>query len=388
MKDDGLSDLVGRVTDVQVREANSAQGEGKSAPGPGGLSPQEPETRTRTAQIAGTGSYLPGRVVTNRDLRRMVGNFDVDRVRGPLIRKGIDAEHMTEDELFDEWTRSASGILQRHYFDGRATDSGDSEEMAGHAAREALHAAGIQPEVLDFIIVASITPHLVVPNLACTVAHHIGAKRVGGLTLNTACSGFIDGLGDAYYRIRSGEYDTILVVATETLSKITNFNDPSTAMLFGDGAGAAVLRAARSGIVSYYSELDYSRDDIELEERGLLRMDGGPRVARKAINAMSRTALACLERSPYRLDDIDCIVCHQANARIVEGVAKRLGQPLSKFCRTIERFGNTSAASVAIGLDKALRGEVPGCSINRGSRILLTAVGGGYVSSAMVIEYS
>jgi len=341
----------------------------------------------RTAQIIGTGSCLPHRTVTNRELKAMVGNFTPDRASGSLAKKGIDVDSLDETGLFDEWVKSVTGIRQRHLYAEPQPAFGDTEEVALRAAREAMEVAGVGPEDLDFIVAASFTPRFIIPNLACTLAHLVGTSEVGGFVLNTACSGFIDGLGDAYYRIRSGDYDTILVVAVELLSKVTDYDDPTTAIIFADGAGAAVLQAAERGIVSFYSELDYSVDHIVLEEEGFLRMGGGPLVQRRAVNAMSKAAYACLDRSPYQLEDIDYIVPHQANERITAALAKKMDLPIEKFCSTIETCGNTSGSSVAIALDKAIKGEVGDHRVERGSRLLLTSVGGGYTLSAMAIDY-
>ena len=341
----------------------------------------------RTAQIIGTGSYLPQRVVTNQALKEMVGNFTSDRARASLAKKGIDVEALSEAELFDEWIKRVTGIRQRHLSAGRNSPSGDTEELAFQAAKEAMQVAGVEAGDIEFVLAASFTPQFVIPNLACSIAHLIGAKEIGGFVLNTACTGFIDALGDAYYRIRSGEYETILVVAVEILSKVTDYNDPTTAVLFADGAGAAVVQAAESGIVSFYSEFDYSADHIILEEGGLLRMSGGPLVQRRAVNAMAKAALSCLDKSPYELKDIDYVIPHQANERITRALAKKLDLPMEKFCVTIDRYGNTSASSVAIALDKAVKGEIEGYHIERGKRILLTGVGGGYTLSGMVIDY-
>ncbi|MCX5998679.1 MAG: beta-ketoacyl-ACP synthase 3 [Chloroflexi bacterium] len=341
----------------------------------------------RTAQIIGTGSCLPKRVVTNQQLKAMVGNFAPERALGSLSKKGIAVESLSETEVFDEWIKSVTGIRERRLSLPKGPDVLDTEELGAEAARQAMKAAGIEARELDFVVAASFTPHFTIPNLACSISHLVGAKEIGGFVLNTACSGFLDALGDAYYRIRSGDYDTILVVAVELLSKVIDYDDPTTAIIFADGAGAAVVRAAESGIVSFYSELDYSVDHIILEEKGFLKMGGGPLVQKRAVNAMSKAALACLDKSPYKLQDMDYIIPHQANARIITALAKKLGLPAEKFCVTIDKYANTSGSSVAIALDKAVRGEVEGYRIERGKKLLMTSVGGGYALSAVVMDY-
>lgn len=348
---------------------------------------QSSSSQKLSAKIIGTGSYLPGRLVTNLELEKKVRNFDRERAGVP----------------FGEWAESVTGIKERCYADvGEST-----ENLAVRAAKAALDDCRMKPEKIDFIITCSFTPARQIPNLGCSLAHLIGAPRAGGFVLNTACAGFIYGLALAYSLIRAEMYRNILVAAAETLSLVTNYGDPTTAILFADGAGAAVLQAGRDeGILSPpYLSSDFS-DHLQLKnpyaferrnlpfddqgdcfQRTYITMPGGPRVLRKAVNAMAEAALNALKGSPYRLEDVDYIIPHQANRRITVGLAEKLGVPMEKVVSTIETYGNTSGASVAISLDKAVRGEIDSCQIKRGDKIVLTAIGGGYSLAAAVLKY-
>ncbi len=338
------------------------------------------------ARIIGTGSYLPKREVTNEQIEKLVRNFDRQRAGMP----------------FTQWVEQVTGIKTRYF-----VEKEDSETMAAQAARQALETAAVKASEIDFIIVSSFTPTKDIPNLACSLGGALGAEGAGGFCLNTACTGFIYGLSMGYVLIKSDMYKNILVVSSDTLSRITNYGDPTTAVLFADGAGAAVLQAAESGGIS---SLPYLSSDLtehfelknadatspreifktetgEFLPRSTLRMPGGPRVLRKAVNGMAAALLRALEQSSYKLEDLDVIVPHQANRRITDGLIEKLGVDGKKVCRVIDRIGNTSGASVAISLDMAVRGRTASVRIKPGDKVGLTAIGGGYSIGAMVFEY-
>lgn len=340
----------------------------------------------KCAKIVGTGSYLPEQKISNEMIREMVSNFDPERAAMP----------------FTQWVEKVTGIRTRCFVEDE-----DAETMAAEASQRALEAAGIRAADLDFIIVSSFTPTRNIPNIACSLGHMIGADGVGGFPLNTACAGFVYALSVAYALIKSEIYSTILVVASEVLSRVIDFGDPSTAVLFGDGAGAAVLQAGdQGGICSPpYLMSDFSdhihlinsntvppRERITSEgreflPRHMINMPGGPHVLKRAVNGMAEVLLKALEMSPYELDDLDVIIPHQANLRIADGLITKLGVPGKKVCRVIRSIGNTSGASVAISLDMAVRGEVEGLQINPGDKVGLTAIAGGYSAGAIVFEY-
>ena len=346
-----------------------------------------------TGIVTGTGSYLPKRILTNEDLYRKPGikrNFDEDAAGKP----------------FEPWAMGMTGISQRHvYTDDFMQDPnyiGAVENMAAEAGKRALESAGIQAKDLDHIILASFTQDQTVPNPGCAAGHLIGADGIPATHINNACAGFVYGIIQAQKEIQTGAKN-VLVVASEYLTKVTDYQDPKTAVLFADGAGAAVLSAEkigifkrfifkkhRTGILGYSRASDYEGDHIKLEnkqgQKNLVTMAGGDDVLKKAVRAMSEQTKNALIDANLNLDDIKYIVPHQANERITKGLAKRLKIPLTKIVDTIENIGNTSGSSVAIALDKLVRGELTNYPLNKGDRILLTAVGVGYTMGAGVMR--
>lgn len=340
----------------------------------------------KCARITGTGSYLPKRQLSNEQLKEIVHNFDEARAGRP----------------FAEWVEQVTGIKTRQFVDDE-----DTESMAAEAAKKAIEAAELKPSDIDFIIVSSFTPTHDIPNLACTVGHLIGAGGAGGFPLNAACAGFVYALSVGYSLIRSEIYRNVLIISSDTLSRVTDYNDPTTAVLFADGAGAAVLQAAERGGIcsppylrsSFAEHFDLKNsntskcEDIrtienkEFVPHGMLRMPGGPRVLRKAVNGMADALLKALEKSPYELSELDAIVPHQANRRITHALIEKLGVSKEKVCQVVDVIGNTSGASVAISLDMAVRGVTDTVKIKRGSKVGLTAIGGGYSIGALVFEY-
>jgi 3-oxoacyl-[acyl-carrier-protein] synthase-3 len=340
----------------------------------------------KSARIVGTGSYLPKREVSNEQIENLVRNFDRQKAGMP----------------FAQWVEKVTGIKSRYFVQDE-----DTEEMARLASQQALEAAKMKASDLDFIIVSSFTPTRDIPNLACSVGHLLGAEELAGFPLNTACAGFVYGLAMAYALIRADLYRNVLVVSSETLSKVTDYNDPTTAVLFADGAGAAILQASENGGIlsppylnneftehfdlrnsdTIGAEQILTKADKEFVPRSLLHMPGGPRVLRRAVNGLACALLKALDNSPYKLEDLDVIVPHQANRRITSGLIEKLGVPVNKVCRVIDKIGNTSGASVAISLDMALRGKIEGLKIQRGDLIGLTAIGGGYSIGAIIFKY-
>jgi len=338
------------------------------------------------ARIIGTGSYLPKRKITNEQIEGMISNFDPERAGIP----------------FTQWVQKVTGIQTRHFVEDE-----DTEIMAVEASRRALKAAGMDPADLDFIIVSSFTPTRDIPNLACSIGHLIGADGAGGFPLNAACAGFVYALSMGYSLIRSEMYKNILVVSSETLSRVTNYGDPTTAVLFADGAGAVILQASEKGGIcsapylssEFTNHFDLKNsgatcpeeviqsEDREFVPRTTVHMPGGPKVLRKAINGMAHALLEALARSPYELEDLDIIIPHQANRRITSGLIEKLEFPEEKVCRVIDSIGNTSGASVAISLDMTIRGKAGEVVVKPGDIVGLVAVGAGYSIGAVVLEY-
>jgi len=351
------------------------------------------------ARLAGSGKFLPPSRMDNVALFEKEGiraNFDVERARLSL-RDVEDPGSLSPVEVFDRWARQVTGIRERRI----VTPEGglSTEDLCVEASRRALDAAGMSSSDLDFIVVASVTAREDVPNMSCTVASSLGIPRVPGMTVNAACAGFVYALGVGTAYIRSGMCRNVLVVAGDALSRVTDYADPKTAILFADGAGAVVLTAdgtEREGVRGDpYHESDYSPDHLYMrggawpvagEPQPILHMGGGPHVLRQAIQAMQRMAEEALAGSGLGWDEVHYVVPHQANLRITKGLERHL--PLGEEGRvvhTIRDYGNLSASTVGVALDEVLRGEHG--PLPDPTHLLLTAVGGGYTSAGIVFTW-
>ncbi len=317
------------------------------------------------SRIAGTGSYLPANVVTNED----------------LTRRGVDTS--------DEWIRTRTGIRQRHL----AAAEEMSSDLALAASRNALEAAGIAAADLDLIIVATSTPDYIFPSTACVLQAKLGATRCPAFDVQAVCSGFVYAADIADKYIRSGFYKRALVVGAEVFSRILDWKDRGTCVLFGDGAGAVVLVAdEKPGLLASVLHADGSHTGI-LSTPGsvrggvvtgdpFLRMDGQAvfKLAVRVLDEVARETLALCNLQPA---DVDWLIPHQANVRILDATAKKLGIDPAKTIVTVDRHANTSAASVPLALDVAVRDG----RIKRGDKVLLEGVGGGFTWGAALVEY-
>lgn len=322
--------------------------------------------------IIGTGSYVPKQVLTNQDLERMV-------------------------ETSDEWIRARTGIKERRLADQDEAVS----DLAYQASLIALDEADVAPGELDLVVVATVTPDTPLPAAACHLQHRLGARRAAAFDLNAACSGFIYALSVAEQFLRTGRYETILVVGAEILSRITDWSDRNTCVLFGDGAGAVVLQAspdAGRGIISNHLYSDGGMADYLIVPGGGSRMPmteevmeerlncihmRGNETYKVAVRAMSDVALEALEANGFSPDDVDYLIPHQANKRIVDAVGRRLGIPKERVWVNIERFGNTSAASIPIALDESRRAG----RIGDGDLVLLVSMGAGLTWGSTLIRW-
>jgi 3-oxoacyl-[acyl-carrier-protein] synthase-3 len=324
------------------------------------------------ARIAGTGSYLPELRLTNQDL--------VER----LAKTGL--------ETSDEWIKTRSGISARHF----AAENELTSDLAVNAAHAALASAGMTSEDLDLIILATSTPdHLGgFPSTACVVQDKLGAHNsCAAFDVQAVCAGFTYALAIADAFIRSGSYKKVLVIGAETFSRILNFEDRGTCVLFGDGAGAVVLEASKeAGILSTALHADGSQRDIlcvpgragngEVHGSPFMTMDG-PAVFKLAVKVLEQVAHEALEKANLKAEQIDWLVPHQANIRIMEGTAKKMGMSMDKVIVTVHEHGNTSAASIPLALDSGVRSG----QIKRGQHLLLEGVGGGFAWGAVAIKY-
>jgi len=315
------------------------------------------------SRIVGTGSYLPERVMTN-------------------------AEFAARLETSDEWIRERTGIQRRHI----AEKSQASSDLALKASQRALQAAGISADQLDLIVVATSTPDYVFPSTACLLQSKLGVKGSAAFDVQAVCSGFVYGLATADSFIRSGQYKKALVVGAEVFSRILDWNDRGTCVLFGDGAGAVVLVSAeKPGIHASILRADGSHSGM-LSVPGnvcggavvgspFLQMNGQA-VFKFAVKVLEESARETVAAADMTLSDVDWLIPHQANARILEATAKRLGIDASKLVMTVDRHANTSAASVPLALDAAVRDG----RIRPGHKVLLEGVGGGFTWGAALVE--
>lgn len=317
------------------------------------------------SRIAGTGGYLPETILTNHQ-----------------ISETLDTS--------DHWIVERTGIKQRHIASAGETAS----SMAEQAARKALAAAGLAAEALELIIVATTTPDKVFPSTACLLQTRLGVRHCPAFDLQAACSGFIYGLSVADQYIRSGMVKTALVVGSEVYSRIVDWSDRSTCILFGDGAGAVVLTADENpGIFSTHIHADGQYQDllylpnhhataVETEESRYLKMEGNE-VFKIAVNTLGGIVSEALEANALPLSAIDWLVPHQANIRIIAATAKKLKMPLERVVVTIDRQGNTSAASIPLALDEAVRDG----RIQRGQILLMEAFGGGFSWGSALVRF-
>ncbi len=325
----------------------------------------------RTCSVAGVGAYVPERILTNAELEKLV-------------------------DTTDEWITTRTGIQERRI----AAENEFTSDLATKAAQKAMERAGVSAEQIDLIIVATITPDMPFPSTAALVQHRIGARRAAAFDLEAACSGFIYALEIGQQFIMSRTYETVLVIGAEKLSSIVDWQDRNTCVLFGDGAGAVVLqnRPDSHGLLTAVMGADGSKADLLFMAGGgsrcpattesvvsrmhFLRMEG-KETFKNAVQAMQIAAIEALRRCELDITRIKCIIPHQANRRIIDAVGERLGARPEQLFVNLHKFGNTSAASVAIALDEAVESG----RIQKGDLVLLVVFGAGLTWGAAVIEW-
>ncbi|MGH8106346.1 MAG: beta-ketoacyl-ACP synthase III [Arenimonas sp.] len=320
------------------------------------------------SRIAGTGSYLPEKILTNADLEKMV---DTD----------------------DQWIRERTGIEERHIAAAGETTS----QMGFIAAQRAMEAAGVTAADLDLIILGTTTPDFIFPSSACLIQEKLGALGIPAFDVNAACSGFLFALSVADKFIKSGTVKTALVVGSETLTRMVDWTDRKTCVLFGDGAGAVVLKAdAETGILSTHLHADGSKKHLlynpvgvshgfNLDEpnAGVRVMMAGNDVFKYAVKALDSVVEETLLANGIDKSELDWLIPHQANLRIIEATAKRLQMPMDRVIVTVNKHGNTSSGSVPLALDAAVRSG----RVQRGQLILLEAFGGGFTWGSALLRY-
>ncbi len=330
-------------------------------------------TQMYRARISGTGSYLPEKLLTNYDLEKMV-------------------------ETNHDWIVERTGIHHRHI----ASEKQATSDLAYEATLKALEAAKLTANDIDAILFATVTPDQVMPNTACVLQHRLGCRNIMALDISAACSGFIYGISIANEFIRSGVYKNILVIGGEVLHRLVNYKDRETCILFGDGAGACILSRAEddqpSRIYSHHLGADGSIGDLFVLPAGGSRMPfsqevldnkmqyvkmKGREIFKNAVRSMTEVCDRALKTNNMTIDDVHWLIPHQANIRILESVAKHFEFPREKVIVNIDSTGNTSAATVIIALDEAIRDG----RIQRGQNILLTAFGAGLTMGSVLLKY-
>ena len=315
------------------------------------------------SRIAGTGSYLPKKIITNKDLEKMV-------------------------DTTDEWIRTRTGIERRHV----AADGETTVDLAEHAARRALDAAGVAPAEVDFIAFGTTTPDLIFPNCGTLLQQRLGCRGVPAFSVETACAGFMYALSIADKYVRCGDARRALVIGAETLSRITDWSDRATAVLFADGAGAVVLEpAATPGLLSTHLHSDGEYKDMLYCGSGVSKGFApklaismtGSEVFKVAVTKLGQVVDETLAANGLERSALDWLVPHQANIRIIQATARKLEIPMERVIVTVQDHGNTSAASVPLALDVAVRDG----RIRRGELLLLEAFGGGFTWGSALVRY-
>ncbi|KYG91229.1 beta-ketoacyl-ACP synthase III [Metasolibacillus sp. FSL H7-0170] len=308
------------------------------------------------AGIIGVGKYVPEKVVTNEDLEKIL-------------------------DTSDEWIRTRTGIEARRI----AADNEETSDMAYKAAVAAITNAGIQAEEIGLILVATVTPDQAFPTVACQIQEALGAKNAAAMDISAACAGFMYGLITAKQFVESGSYDNVLVVGVEKLSKIIDWQDRNTAVLFGDGASAAIVSKVSEGrgILSFELGADGTGGKyLCLDQNKAIAMNGRE-VFKFAVRQMGESAMNVVEKAGYRKEDVDYLIPHQANIRIMEAARERLGLPEEKMSKTIHKYGNTSAASIGISLvDDLEEGKIKNDDL-----IVLVGFGGGLTWGAVTLRW-
>ncbi|WP_442599170.1 beta-ketoacyl-ACP synthase III [Neobacillus sp. D3-1R] len=307
------------------------------------------------AGIVGIGRYLPEKIVTNFDLEKMM-------------------------DTSDEWIRTRTGIEERRI----STDDVDTSDMAYAAAQKAIENAGISAAEIDMILVATVTPDQPFPSVACMIQDKLGAKKAAAMDISAACAGFMYGMVTAKQFIESGTYKYVLVVGVEKLTKIVDWNDRNTAVLFGDGAGAVVLGqvSAGRGILSFELGADGSGGKHLYQEEQFITMNGRE-VFKFAVRQMGESSVNVLEKAGLTKQDVDFLIPHQANIRIMEASRQRLELPEEKMSKTVNKYGNTSAASIPISMVE----ELEAGKIKEDDLIVLVGFGGGLTWGAIALRW-
>ncbi|KMY49085.1 beta-ketoacyl-ACP synthase III [Peribacillus loiseleuriae] len=308
------------------------------------------------AGIIGIGRYLPDRVLTNLDLEKMV-------------------------ETSDEWIKTRTGIEERRI----AADDMDTSDMAYEAALQAIKDANIDAEDIDLILVATVTPDRPFPTVACMLQDKLGASKAAAMDISAACAGFMYGMVTAEQFVKTGTYKHVLVVGVEKLSKITDWEDRNTAVLFGDGAGAAVIGQVSDnrGILSFELGANGAGGDHLYQDTGSNIVMNGREVFKFAVRQMGESCITVLDKAGLSKEEVDFLIPHQANIRIMEAARERLGLPVEKMSTTIKKYGNNSSASIPVALFE----ELEAGKVKDGDLVVMVGFGGGLTWGAIAMRW-
>lgn len=361
--------------------------------------------------IVGLGKCIPKKKVDNQELYSKITNFDLEKAKSSFVKRGMDVSSASDAQLFDLWVQQISGIKSRAYVSEGEFERGLAvEDMAQRAAKEALAEAHLSPKDIDHIIFSTYSSDLLLPPAACKLSDFLEVN-VAVRTINGACSGFLDGLIDAFIKVHSGFYQNVLVVASEQMSNKVNHSDPKSAVLFGDGAGACVVSSAKGKgprnmrLLSFDGGVKYS-EQVYMQRQSHILFQDGPYVQRNAVRTMHSVIESALKNAGKSFADLQGVVPHQANGRIVDALDEKLKSSVSaaisasvqqaqekEQCpsfftvNNIEHYGNLSSASVPVVLYDYVHGRLAqkACVYKPQQLIALASVGGGYTYSAVTL---
>ena len=345
-------------------------------------------------KILGSGSFVPTTKINNIELFKKITNFDEKRAKISLLKKAKikQIEGYSPAEIFDLWVQQVCGIEQRvflHHQKDNLSLTREVEDMAAEAAKKALVDAKITAADIDYIIFSTYSAEMLIPPPVCKLKELLGITdtSLSGITINSVCNGFVEAMRQAALYLQTKRYRKILVVAAEYMSNKIDFTDPTSCILFADGAGACVVSETKGVAYGEVSHMNYS-PQINMKNNQNIRLSGGPLVERHAVNSMFEVLHAALGDAQLTLSDIDFIIPHQANNRIIEALKEKILKinPAAMIVNNIKYLGNLSSASIVVALDDLRHGRIAEYQYQSGQTACLTAVGGGYTYSSLVVE--
>ena len=348
--------------------------------------------------LAGTGVYLSQKKISNLDLYDIINQedknvFNIEKAKISIEKKGNSTDSLTHAEIFDKWVQQVCGIRFRTYFNDKTLENLPDpntvvEYQAKCASIQALESANIAPEEIEHIVFSSYSSDYLIPSPASALSEMIGANNASGVSINGACSGFLDALLDACAKIEARIYNKVLVVASEYLSNKMDYTDVTTCILFSDGAGAFLLKRSDENnppnFSHFSSKFKYNQEQINMYRTSNIHMGGGPYVQKNAVNSMAGRVHDILEKENLSIDDIDYIVPHQANIRILDALENKLKlSEKTTMIKCIQETGNLSSATIPVAFNQLYKKQTPELNWKHGDHVILTAVGGGYTFGAV-----